>query len=953
MEPPAKRLKVGQPPLHDDRHNEANDDELSLHPGEFDARQDPLYELDKSRAKAAFKLKSRFESIFDKYEHDFEGEGDEINLHTGEVIINNGHLLSLEDEKDKEDLSADEEEEERILQGKNPPPTSTSLTSGIPAPYNAASQLQNNWAQSPISNGAFPSFSGLSTPAQSYGMPPPFAAFSPAPIDPLWQTPELQMGGPQGHLGLFANTYLGQMNPFQGGYGGGIGRLLNRRAPRRIATAKELEVRNRQDAFLGEELVEDEENDGSKDHDDVEDGDEDGLLGVSKENSRPKQSPDSSTQKPQKYIPKPPATILEERLPRNDTISKSESTTTGNVRSGSHRLPAVSDVTRMGNATSVGSSVSQLQQEHSALSNGKIEHSTARENGQIPEKRSSFIIELRSARGGDKSQKQLIAKKIRKEDPLQEKDIDGGSQGRRPGRPRTKPEFHGNTSRLKMRRPKADLETMLDSNPNEEGQTRSQEPKEMPDTDIAITDTPNGTESLIERPFLDEIEEPQPSDFGNKAFIEAAESIFLSRFGHDTESRGEGEAHEPTPNISSEVQAQPRVENEQAKPTPQPESFSRNQIDPSYNFSDDEDEVGIAESSGLRREARAAPRTSTEPEGEGYASSNRTSGITATLKNEEITELPTNQDEEMPSVESPSIATAVETSEFSRIPPSEGDIAETTNTVAQEIGEEQGDAGAASPEILKTRSANADSTASRRASNSVEEQVPSALTEPPEARHDSSPPPWTPSHRRHHCHLGQYPSHENPSWRGEDEKKRTRQSTTSESNRLTSSAKKHALASLIPDNSDDEDEISILAHTPTSSRYGDAPSPASSPLRNTIEPFTPSHRPRNRSSLGSAAAQSGSRYAPATESRALGLGGHSSSSASRRKSRANYRSTTTKATAFSSPLLQRVLKTPRTGRRYHNPGDEEDGLVRTPGGTMRRCGVDGMSMYTFRDSPAA
>ncbi|KAK8064866.1 hypothetical protein PG994_007504 [Apiospora phragmitis] len=231
MEPPAKRLKVGQPP-RDDPQNEANDDELSLPPGEFEARQDPLYELDKSRAKAVFKLKSRFESIFDKYERDFDGEGDEINLHTGEVIINNGHLQSLEDEQDKEDLSADEEEEERILQGKNQPSTSTYLTSAHPTPNNAALQLQNNWAPPPIPNGGLPSFSGLSTiPAQHYGMPHPFAAFGQAPVDPMWQTPELQMGGPQGHLGLFGNTYFGQMSPFQSGYGGGISRLLNRRAP--------------------------------------------------------------------------------------------------------------------------------------------------------------------------------------------------------------------------------------------------------------------------------------------------------------------------------------------------------------------------------------------------------------------------------------------------------------------------------------------------------------------------------------------------------------------------------------------------------------------------------------------------------------------------------------------------------------------------------------------------
>lgn len=88
MEPPAKRTKIG---LYERKDDEANDDELSLTPSQIAARQDPLYALDKGRAKAAFKLKSRFENIFEKYGQDFDGVGDEINLHTGEVTIDNGH----------------------------------------------------------------------------------------------------------------------------------------------------------------------------------------------------------------------------------------------------------------------------------------------------------------------------------------------------------------------------------------------------------------------------------------------------------------------------------------------------------------------------------------------------------------------------------------------------------------------------------------------------------------------------------------------------------------------------------------------------------------------------------------------------------------------------------------------------------------------------------------------
>ena len=39
-------------------------------------------------------LKSRFEEIFQKYEKDFTGIGDEIDLLTGQIIVDNGHLVA-------------------------------------------------------------------------------------------------------------------------------------------------------------------------------------------------------------------------------------------------------------------------------------------------------------------------------------------------------------------------------------------------------------------------------------------------------------------------------------------------------------------------------------------------------------------------------------------------------------------------------------------------------------------------------------------------------------------------------------------------------------------------------------------------------------------------------------------------------------------------------------------
>ncbi|KAJ9647659.1 uncharacterized protein PV06_00359 [Exophiala oligosperma] len=57
-------------------------------------------DLDALRDRNDNLLKSRFESIFEKYSHNFEGFGDEINLWTGEVEVDNGHLQGLRDETD-------------------------------------------------------------------------------------------------------------------------------------------------------------------------------------------------------------------------------------------------------------------------------------------------------------------------------------------------------------------------------------------------------------------------------------------------------------------------------------------------------------------------------------------------------------------------------------------------------------------------------------------------------------------------------------------------------------------------------------------------------------------------------------------------------------------------------------------------------------------------------------
>jgi len=57
-------------------------------------------ELNQKRARHDLRLKSRFEEIFQRYEKDFSETADEIDLDTGEIVVNNGHLAAMIDEFD-------------------------------------------------------------------------------------------------------------------------------------------------------------------------------------------------------------------------------------------------------------------------------------------------------------------------------------------------------------------------------------------------------------------------------------------------------------------------------------------------------------------------------------------------------------------------------------------------------------------------------------------------------------------------------------------------------------------------------------------------------------------------------------------------------------------------------------------------------------------------------------
>ncbi|RGP64093.1 hypothetical protein FSPOR_8194 [Fusarium sporotrichioides] len=102
MEPPTKRRHGPSPSKK--AQDEDDDDELASHPQEIRIRRDPDIQLALKRANANQKLHATMAHIIEKYSRNFEGIGDEIDMATGEIVVNNGHLHNMRDEGDVEGL---------------------------------------------------------------------------------------------------------------------------------------------------------------------------------------------------------------------------------------------------------------------------------------------------------------------------------------------------------------------------------------------------------------------------------------------------------------------------------------------------------------------------------------------------------------------------------------------------------------------------------------------------------------------------------------------------------------------------------------------------------------------------------------------------------------------------------------------------------------------------------
>ena len=111
-EPPSKRQRLNYADPEPDSDNDQDGDELVFEPEEVDERRDPDYRLARKRVKAGNRFQQAMSGIFAKYARDFTDVGDEVDLETGEVVVDNGHLQNMRFEGD---VGIDEDEEEGML----------------------------------------------------------------------------------------------------------------------------------------------------------------------------------------------------------------------------------------------------------------------------------------------------------------------------------------------------------------------------------------------------------------------------------------------------------------------------------------------------------------------------------------------------------------------------------------------------------------------------------------------------------------------------------------------------------------------------------------------------------------------------------------------------------------------------------------------------------------------
>ncbi|KAK7743550.1 hypothetical protein SLS53_004084 [Cytospora paraplurivora] len=190
MEPPAKRQRLGLGPIETE-----GEDELDFDPVELNQMRDPAYQFELARDNALRKLQSRFENIFAKYGRDFTGVSDEVDLVTGQILVDNGHLQSLQSAKGTDDgEEVDEDEEECLLDG--PQVTGSTIPGSVMRREPLAvdcSDPNASWHSPMLGDPSrlssmYSSRGPLMTPPRSFDS---FDSGTTLSIDPAWQAPDL------------------------------------------------------------------------------------------------------------------------------------------------------------------------------------------------------------------------------------------------------------------------------------------------------------------------------------------------------------------------------------------------------------------------------------------------------------------------------------------------------------------------------------------------------------------------------------------------------------------------------------------------------------------------------------------------------------------------------------------------------------------------------------------
>ena len=199
----ASRRPQGQRVGRENQSDDDDEDELSYEPEEIQHRRDPEYRFRVDKEIQQMRLQLTFEDIIQKYSRDFSNIGDEIDLLTGEIVVDRGHIRGMRNEKDMEGFGSDSNARKDSKTGKGADGEGVDFglkrktSAAVPQPSSTTVAVKHSTAMQP--RHAIGSHSGDGKKLSSIGM----AAMSPLAFepldlwgkdvaaDPLWRAPEL------------------------------------------------------------------------------------------------------------------------------------------------------------------------------------------------------------------------------------------------------------------------------------------------------------------------------------------------------------------------------------------------------------------------------------------------------------------------------------------------------------------------------------------------------------------------------------------------------------------------------------------------------------------------------------------------------------------------------------------------------------------------------------------